>query len=401
MRKQVSLTIFGFLLAFSAQVSAGSLVGDIEVNGYMSTGLSWTDTDRIIYNGGINNVPAADELTVFGLNFSSRLSERISFNASTVLRGREASPSMRLDTANVTYEINDTWRVRAGKIRAPIWLTADYLDVRALHPWARAPEEVYEAPLDIVSFDGLSVIKTMQLGRNHAELELFGGAGKIAAREKRIEIFGDVRDLVGLSARYYGRNWQIKGSWSRFDIKNHTYWDLTPENTTDGFGDPAQNRQAQTINPSPFDTSNFQFTNLGFQYDGLFFLWAEYGHVTAGGTHSQNVPNWDAVVPSLPLTFKELNCFYITPGYYFLNRNYLAHFTYAHVDDKQFIAIIDGAHHSWTLGINRYFGDNLVVKAAWGQSAPVKYKDGKDGLFNSIAPDHPINTYDISLNVTF
>ncbi len=397
MRNKMYLSVVGLMLVFSGRVSAA--VGGIEVNGFMSTGLSWIDDSKVIYNSGITKDPSSDKLDVFGLNFSSRFSDRLSFNAITVIRGREANPTLRLDTGNITYQINDTWRVRAGKLRAPIWLISDYLDVKSLQPWARPPEEFYEAPFDVFSYNGLSLIKTIPVGRNFVELEAFGGEGKIAVKEKRIEIEGDLRDFAGLSARYFGRNWQIKGSWSRTDVKNHTYWDLTPANGTDSFGDPAKNRQAQTINPTPMDTANMQFASVGVQYDGYFFLWAEYGKLTAGKTTSQNYPNWDSV-SSNKLTFAECNSYYVTPGYYFLNRNYLAHFTYALVDDKKFIGIIDGAHRSYTLGLNRYIGNNFVVKAAWGQSAPVDIHH-KDGLFNSIIVTRPINTYDIALNMTF
>jgi hypothetical protein len=400
LRKQISFVVLGLTLVASGQASA-SLGGDIAVNGFMSTGLAWTDANDIIVNSGITDQPTADKLTVFGLNFSSTVTDRLSFNAITVIRGREADPAMRLDTANLTYQLTNTFRVRAGKIRAPIWLISDYLDVKALQPWARAPEEFYEAPIDIFAYDGLSLIQSIPVGRHYIEVEAFGGAGKVASREKRIEIEGDVRDFVGLSARYFGRTFQVRGSWSRADIKNHTYWDLSNEDTTDTYGDPAQNRRAQTINPSPVDTSNMQFTSLGVQYDGYFFLWAEYGHVSAGKSRSQSVPNWDQVVPSLPLTYKELNAYYVTPGYYFSNRNYLVHFTYAMVDDKQFIGIIEGAHNTYTIGLNRYFGDNLVVKASYGQTYPIDYKHGKDGLFNGVAPDQPVSVYDISLNMTF
>ncbi len=399
MRKRVFILVAAITLVFSGQVSA-ALGRGIEVNGFMSTGTSWTDDSKVIYNSGITNIPSSDKLTVFGLNFSGNMADRLTFNAITVIRGREANPTMRLDTGNISYQISDTWTLRAGKLRAPIWLISDYLDVKAVQPWARPPEEFYEAPFDVFTFDGLSLIKTIPVGRNHIELEAFGGSGKIAVKEKRIEIDGDIRDFVGISGRYYGRNWQIKGSWSRADIKNHTYWDLTPANTT-AYGDPVQNRQAQTIAPSPFDTSNMQFTSLGVQYDGYFFLWAEYGRLTAGRSRSESVPDWDTKVPSIPVTFAECNSYYVTPGYYFQNRNYLVHFTYALVDDKKFIGIIDGAHHSYTLGLNRYFGNSVVVKGDWGQSSPVDYKSGKDGLFNSVKITRPVNFYDVSLNLTF
>jgi hypothetical protein len=400
-RKQISILVFGLLLAGSWQASAASLVGDIEVNGFMSTGLAWSDSENIIVNAGITDEPTSDKLTVFGLNFSSKVKNRMSFNAITVIRNREAEPRMRLDTANIAYDLTGSTRIRGGKIRAPVWLISDYYDVKALHPWARAPEEFYEAPLDVFSYDGVSIVQTIPLGGAHVELEAFGGEGEIASREKRIEITGQLRSFVGASARIYGRNWQLKGSWCRGDVKNHTYWDLTPTDDTDAFGDPNKKKSAETINPSPFDTSNMQFTSLGLQYDGMFFLWAEYGRLTSGRTFSPDYPNWNAVVPSIPMSYKELNSFYVTPGYYFFDRDYLVHFTYAHVDDKQYMGIVDGAHHTYTIGLNRYFGDNFVAKASWGQTAPDKYKAGKDGLFNGIVPDQPVNVYDVSLNMTF
>lgn len=401
LRNLISILVLGVTLAAGGQAWA-SIGSDITVNGFMSTGLSWTDTDKIIYNYSITENPTADKLTVFGLNFNGNLSDRLSFNAITVIRGREANPAMRLDTANISYQLTDTTRVRAGKIRAPIWLVADYLDVRALQPWARAPEEFYEAPFDVFAYDGVSLIQSFPLGGTYFELEAFGGAGRVAVREKRLEIDGDIRDFVGVSGRLIGSNWLFKASWSRADVKNYTYWDLTPEDVIDAYNDPAKNRRTQSINPTPMDVSNMQFANIGFKYDGAFFLMTEYGRVTSGNSVSKTVPNWNTSYPTLPkASFAEVNAFYVTPGFYFSDRDYLMHFTYAHVDDKEFVGIWDGGHHSWTVGLNRYFGDNLVVKAAWGQSAPTKYKEGKDGLFNGLAPDQPINVYDLSLNMTF
>jgi len=62
----------------------------------------------------------------------------------------------------LSYEINDSTQINAGKLRIPFYRYSDFLDVGYAYPWARPPQTVYN--LVFSTFDGLSIVNNHTIG---------------------------------------------------------------------------------------------------------------------------------------------------------------------------------------------------------------------------------------------
>lgn len=83
--------------------------------------------------------------------------------------------------AFVAWRPQDDWLLRAGKMRAPLYLQSESLDVGVTHDMARLPAEMYTlAPSS--DFAGVSLAKTWALGERDLALDLYSGEIGTTAR---------------------------------------------------------------------------------------------------------------------------------------------------------------------------------------------------------------------------
>lgn len=83
--------------------------------------------------------------------------------------------------AFVAWRPTDDWLLRAGRMRAPLYLQSESMDVGVTHDMARLPVEMYTlAPSS--DFAGLSVARTWSLGSRDLSLDLYSGQIGTSAR---------------------------------------------------------------------------------------------------------------------------------------------------------------------------------------------------------------------------
>jgi hypothetical protein len=118
--------------------------------------------------------------------------------------------ALRPAWALVGWRPNDEWQLRAGRMRAPLYLQSESLDVGVAHPMARLPVEMYSiAPNN--EYDGASATYSWVLpGAGDAELsvELWGGRSR---QKARMWVNEDVPGLVSPGARFTEINGRVAG----------------------------------------------------------------------------------------------------------------------------------------------------------------------------------------------
>lgn len=86
--------------------------------------------------------------------------------------------------AFVAWRPNDDWLLRAGRLRLPMYLYSESMDVGQTHDMVRLPTELYSV-LPVPDFNGLSVGRSWTLGdqgQRELGIEAFGGATRSTAR---------------------------------------------------------------------------------------------------------------------------------------------------------------------------------------------------------------------------
>jgi hypothetical protein len=149
---------------------------DISFSGFGTAGYARSD-QAYNYQRFVSDQGTLKRDSVLGVQMDAKLNNQFSFT----LQGKVA-PSLKsdkdLDTTIswgfLSWRPTDDWLVRVGRLRVPVYLNSENMDVGATFDFARLPAEVYTSA-QTTDGDGLFVGKTWNL--DAGELTLLGYHG--------------------------------------------------------------------------------------------------------------------------------------------------------------------------------------------------------------------------------
>ena len=113
-----------------------------------------------------------DPESLFGVQIQADLYDGLSATAQVVARGaNDWDPDF--EWAYISYEINDSWTIQAGKKRLPLFYYSDFYDVGYAYVWMRAPADNYT--WQIFNYTGLNVLYSTELGDWSVTTNLYAG----------------------------------------------------------------------------------------------------------------------------------------------------------------------------------------------------------------------------------
>ena len=139
-----SLSLFGLALT-----SPGALAADwverTDISGFYSARYSLTD-EKAYFNGdrdtGINS-DGSFQGTKLGLMISSQVNDDLSVAMLLMSADDHENFSTHVDWAFASFRLNDEFTLRTGKVKFPVGLVNEYVDVGATYPWIDAPLLLY------------------------------------------------------------------------------------------------------------------------------------------------------------------------------------------------------------------------------------------------------------------
>jgi len=166
-------------------------IGDIQWHGYLTSAIMIGSDGN--YSGDVSDAGGAKD-TRMGLNISTQVDESLSFAAQIKGKGTEDF-KMELDWAFASYDLNEATTLRFGKIKYPVGMYNEYIDVGYTYPWIRPPEGFYNQDavgpnLTRVSYQGFGADYRTYSGDTELGVNLFGGVVDVPD--------GHVNQLVGL-----------------------------------------------------------------------------------------------------------------------------------------------------------------------------------------------------------
>ena len=168
----ISCSLITFL--FSGAVSAA----DIRIDGFVSViGGALLDDDEDADNGELLGYSEEDFTfktdSLYALQVRGDMEDGLSATAQVVAKGSDDFKA-EFEWAFISYEINDEWRISAGKTRAPLYLYSDFLDVGYAYHWISPPWSVYDLPFN--TLEGVNVEYLTDIGDWTSRLTLVAGA---------------------------------------------------------------------------------------------------------------------------------------------------------------------------------------------------------------------------------
>ncbi len=330
--------------------------GEHRFNGFGTVGVTHLggEDDGRSYgiNGQTNDSWRGDQLSKFGAQLSYGLTDSVGVTVQATAKAQQDEWKANLEWAYLSWQTTDQLMLRAGRLRSPVYMYSESLDVGYSYPWLRLPDEVY-SQVQVTNYEGLDAVYTVPLSYGSVTFQLAGGQAKnrdYYAYDDQFDI--DYDKLFGAS---------ISLATNQFGTLRIGYVeaDITTDinGTVNNYltGNPNDNLSLLVL-----DKEKGKFTSIGYQYDN--------------GTWVSNNEWTSRMIENDGL--EAIDSFYLMGGRRF--GDFLPHVTYAQLDDN------GGRQSSWTLGLNYQAAPTVVVK---GEYKRVDTQNGYDGVFTRNAQE--------------
>jgi hypothetical protein len=282
-RKLLSLAIASALAMPAAQ--AIDLGNGVSVKGFGTVGMvhsSNRDADYVVNMFQPRGAGRSDETsykvdTKAAVQLDWLASDSVSFTGQLMSKqnyDRTWTPAVAL--AFVKFKIAQDLDVRAGRLRPPIYMMSDYLDVNYANTWVRPPVELYSvAPID--NIDGVDVLWRPTLGGLSWLVQPYFGHSRPDMPDG-VEL--ELDKMMGLNVSTTLGDFTVRASYLHTEVSLHSDGLKAAINAlSDSAGlcgvDPVACRQGAALET---DADDAVFAALGAAWDnGQYFVSSELG----------------------------------------------------------------------------------------------------------------------------
>ncbi|WP_339732717.1 porin [uncultured Pseudomonas sp.] len=293
--------------------------------------------------GQTNDSWRGDQLSKFGAQVNYGITDSIGATLQLTAKPAQDEWKANVEWAYFSWQANDNLMLRVGRLRTPVYMYSESIDVGFSYPWLRLPDEVY-SQVQLSNYEGLDAVYNLPLSFGSMAFQVAGGQ----AKNRDIFAFDGMHDIdyekvfganISLATNDFGT---LRVGYVEADISTEI------EDTVLLGGAP------RAVSFQSLDKQKGKFTSLGYQYDNG--TWLTSNEWTSRVIEADGSGSVDA--------------FYLMGGRRF--GEFLTHVTYAQLDDDA------GRQNSWTLGLNYNLLPNVVLKSEFKR---VDTSGGYDGVF--------------------
>jgi predicted porin len=253
--------------------SYDSLSDRMSINGFFTGQMGVANNDA-----GYGNRPGVEGYTSepdfalgskLGLQGTFALTEQTKIVGQLVSRGIDDwSPEM--EWAFLSHDFDNGFIARIGRLRVPLYMYSDYLEVGYAQPWANPPADVYTV-VPVSSYNGIDVIYDTDLGDASLSLQASYGHDVDDAEDNPFGVDVEFNNTLGMSATLSYSDWVFRGTYYQSELKSDTL--QVPDVPAQPF--------------DKFDNEKAQFAGVGVSYDnGSFLAISEYTVSKVEGKYS-------------------------------------------------------------------------------------------------------------------
>ena len=340
--------VLGLAICLASTSAFALEQGEALINGFGTVGVTHLggEDDGRSYgiSGQTNDSWRGDQLSKFGAQLTYGVTDTVGLTLQTTAKAYGDEWKANLEWAYLSWQSTDNLMMRVGRLRTPVYMYSESIDVGFSYPWLRLPDEVY-SQVQLSNYEGADLVYNLPLSFATLSFQLAGGIAKnrdyyIYDEEFDIDYDNVFGSSVSLATNDFGT---FRVGYVEADIDTDISGSFT-----DIFGNP------DTASLLALDKDKGKFTSIGYQYDNGTWL-------TANEWTSRVIENDGS---------NSTDSFYLMGGRRF--GDFLAHVTYAQLDEDE------GRQSSWTLGLNYNILPTVVLK---GEYKRVDTTGGYDGVF--------------------
>jgi len=179
LRLKLMVLLVGFCMpVVSAAVNSEDA---LQFSGFASFGAGKSSRDDMAFLNHTENWSFRSD-TIVGGQAQYQFTDRWSSTIQVVARGFTFDENDKFDPVLewlfTSYQWSAETRFRVGRMRTPLYLFSDSLEVGYAYPWVRPPVDIYNylrAPL--ANFDGIDFSTNIDVGEADVDIQLFAGVG--------------------------------------------------------------------------------------------------------------------------------------------------------------------------------------------------------------------------------
>ena len=340
--------VLGLAICLASTSAFALEQGEALINGFGTVGITHLggEDDGRGYglSGQTNDSWRGDQLSKFGAQLTYGVTDTVGLTLQTTAKAYSDEWKANLEWAYLSWQSTDNLMLRFGRLRTPVYMYSESIDVGFAYPWLRLPDEVY-SQVQLSNYEGADLVYNLPLSFATVSFQVAGGVAKnrdyyLYDEEFDIDYDNVFGASVSLATNDYGT---VRIGYVEADIETEISGSFT-----DIFGNPS----SATL--LALDKDKGKFTSIGYQYDNG--TWLTANEWTSRVIENDNTHSTDS--------------FYLMGGRRF--GDFLAHVTYAQLDED------DGRQNSWTLGLNYNILPTVVLK---GEYKRVDTNGGYDGVF--------------------
>ncbi|MCW9046539.1 MAG: hypothetical protein OQK46_00560 [Gammaproteobacteria bacterium] len=212
MKRAIVPVAIAAALSFSHQASA------LEWDGFLTAGFSVHDQDGATYQDAITEDIRFENDSKFGLQVTADVSENMQVVSQILAAGSDENFDLDVEWAYLDWILNDTVSIRGGKVKEPVFLISDYIEVGYAYPWIRPPQEVYRNnPVNTINgFEGLI---QMDVGGMGLTIQPYFGSNTEGVPGTGDAVQFDASNFYGAAIQLASRSFTFQVSFLQTDVQ--------------------------------------------------------------------------------------------------------------------------------------------------------------------------------------
>ena len=211
MKKAIVPVALAAALGFSQQVNA------VNFDGFLTAGFAMHDQEDATYLDTITDDIRFDNDSKFGLQVTADVAENMQAVAQILAAGSDENFDLDIEWAYVDWRLNNVMSLRAGKVKEPVFLISDYIEVGYAYPWIRPPQEVYRNN-PITTINGMEALFQTNFSNMSLIFQPYIGTNTEAVPGTNDAVEFDASNFYGASLQLASRAFTLQMSFLQTDV---------------------------------------------------------------------------------------------------------------------------------------------------------------------------------------
>ena len=199
-----------------------AMTNRMRVDGFLTAGISYSTEEVPLNFSNTRDELDFTAISLAGLQFEFSVSDKTSATVQLVAKGRDAW-DVEASWAYLSHEVSDNLQARIGRIRTPLFMYSNIIDVGYAYPWTKPPAEIYGIGTSIENFEGIDLSWTYNTGPVAHMLTGYVGAAKLPGGGEGLQgLAFEINDMYGASLDSSWENFStwISATTMNFDMIN-------------------------------------------------------------------------------------------------------------------------------------------------------------------------------------